>query len=710
MSDAMTNLWVGYDLDLKFSQISCYNQRRKEVDSICLPGKRNAYEIPTVLCQDKNDETYLFGEEALAKKDDRNFIFIQNFLTDYEKRPKFYAGGRTYEKKELLYEFIQLSLGLIKRYYPHGHPEWITFTTRDLSDVLIRDLMEIGARLSVVQGQVLVQSHIASYECYAMCQPKELRMRDVGLFEYDERGLYYYHLQVNQRKAPAVVTSSKLNLTAYLSWSDHKNLTSQELDTRFQSVIKEVLGKRNVSTVYLVGSGFSDGWMDASLKTMCSNRKGFIGQNLYSRGACYHTMLEATGKKNQDFIAFSDEMIPVDVYVNLKKGRQIVREYLVKAGTDWFSAQGSLRVILDDTDEIHLHVKNFFTGLEKIIPLKLEQLPARPNRTTRVQISYLFTAVDICDITIEDLGFGSIFPSKDKVWKKHLNIVEYEGSLDRSTTGGLVYSRPVTEDVPYYFHISGIKVYSVEELCYYIHENIYSISLDTFSKDLLYWLEKDMNEPTLAAGIRSRIQAGETVAEVVSYFLNEVGYYSPQECKELVQIMNEMADQNPTEAKKLSADNLVRYCRYIEAIRIYSDVIYDMEHEAKDEVTADFKASTWHNLGVAYSRVLNFSSAQNCFRKAWQQNKSEESLKSLLFTCKILGDESGFFDAIDQSGLSQEKAEEISREFDRIQQDSLSGKNEHQKQVQEIYAEKTSEEYAQKRDAYLRSLKEWYRG
>ena len=47
MAENYINLWVGYDLGNAYSQISCYNERKNEVDSICLPGKKNAYEIPT---------------------------------------------------------------------------------------------------------------------------------------------------------------------------------------------------------------------------------------------------------------------------------------------------------------------------------------------------------------------------------------------------------------------------------------------------------------------------------------------------------------------------------------------------------------------------------------------------------------------------------------------------------------------------------------
>lgn len=709
MSENVTNLWVGYDLGNAYSQISCYNERRNEVDSICLPGKKNACEIPTRLCKNKKDDTWNYGEDAPADKGE-DWIFIRDFLVDYEKEPTLAAGGQSFEKKELLFEFISRSLELLKRYYPHGRVEWLTFTARDYPKKLIEDLLEFGTRLGIAPGCVKIQKHVASYENYALCQPKELWSHDVGLFEYDEDGLSYCHLTINRRRSPMVVSSTTLDLSAYLGGEDYKTLAPPELDRRFLDVIKEVLGKRNVSTIYLVGRGFSESWMNVSIKQMCSNRKGFIGQNLFSKGACYNSMLEATKKKNQSFIALCDEMVPVNIYLSVCRGRENLKVDLVKAGSDWYNIRESAEFILDGTDTVPLHVLDFVTNKEKIIPLTLENLPQRPNRTTRVRMHLEFEDSRICQVIMEDQGFGSLYPATDKTWKMRLNVVEYESARDFSASGRLILNREAAEAVPYYFNVSGMKVYSVEELCYYIYENIYAVDLSTFSEDLFYWLEKNMNEPVLSKGLKNLIKAGGSLKEVVRYLMNFVDYYSPEECQKLLAVIDDLARQNPTEAKKLMADNYIRYCRYVEAIRVYSNVIYDMEHGARDEVTRDFKGNTWHNLGVAYTRLMNFAFAQECFLKAWHLNQNEESLKSLLWVSKLLNDETTFFDAVENSTLDQEEIAQLVEAFDKVEADSKSSKNDRLKLVRDIYDDQSKEGYLAKRAAYLAGLKEWYRG
>ena len=38
--------------------------------------------------------------------------------------------------------------------------------------------------------------------------------------------------------------------------------------------------------IYLTGEGFENNWYPNSLKVLCNGRRAFLGNNLYSKGAC----------------------------------------------------------------------------------------------------------------------------------------------------------------------------------------------------------------------------------------------------------------------------------------------------------------------------------------------------------------------------------------------------------------------------------------
>ena len=106
---------------------------------------------------------------------------------------------------------------------------------------------------------------------------------------------------------------------------------------------------------------------------------------------------------------------------------------------------------------------------------------------------------------------------------------------------------------------------------------------------------------------------------------------------------------------------------------------------------------------------MNFKSARDCFKKAWRLNQNEESLKSLLWVSKLLGDETSFFDAVENSSMDEEEIQTVVDEFDHVQADSKTDKNDKMKAVREMFNEQSSQGFKAKRDSYLAGLKEWYR-
>lgn len=102
----------------------------------------------------------------------------------------------------------------------------------------------------------------------------------------------------------------------------------------------------------------------------------------------------------------------------------------------------------------------------------------------------------------------------------------------------------------------------------------------------------------------------------------------------------------------------------MDAVKMYMSVIGQMENPGKFDVTNHFKGNTYHNLGCTYMRVMNFSSAADNFKKAYELNKDEISLKCYLWALKMNGDESGFFDASEQYHLSETYIGEVLKTYD----------------------------------------------
>ena len=64
----------------------------------------------------------------------------------------------------------------------------------------------------------------------------------------------------------------------------------EDWDENFLSIVKSALENRMISLVYLIGDGFSQEKMKESLSYICRGRRVFLGNNLFSKGACLGMM------------------------------------------------------------------------------------------------------------------------------------------------------------------------------------------------------------------------------------------------------------------------------------------------------------------------------------------------------------------------------------------------------------------------------------
>jgi hypothetical protein len=95
---------------------------------------------------------------------------------------------------------------------------------------------------------------------------------------------------------------------------------------------------------------------------------------------------------------------------------------LISAGRNWFETHGECEVVLSGDCEIDFWKQLPNSREAKIETLELNDLPARPDRTTRLRIKASPVADDKVEIEIRDLGFGELFRSTDKTWRYMMSI------------------------------------------------------------------------------------------------------------------------------------------------------------------------------------------------------------------------------------------------------------------------------------------------
>ncbi len=197
---------------------------------------------------------------------------------------------------------------------------------------------------------------------------------------------------------------------------------------------------------------------------------------------------------------------------------------------------------------------------------------------------------------------------------------------------GMILCRSEYSKRPYYIAAIAANIYSIEEMCYFLYNDIYLVGSDFFCEELFCFIERDIKEPELAKHLRFLKEQKAGLAELVLTILRYVDYYSEKEIEDLGNLIEKLDTQNVWIRLKARADSYLSSRRYNRAISNYEDIIYDKQTK---ELADDFYGDVWHNMGVAYARMFNFSEASKCFYQAYELNHSEESQK-MYFTARQL--------------------------------------------------------------------------
>jgi tetratricopeptide (TPR) repeat protein len=335
----------------------------------------------------------------------------------------------------------------------------------------------------------------------------------------------------------------------------------------------------------------------------------------------------------------------------------------------------------------------------------------RPDKTGCFTMRFTFDDAEHCHIRVTDRGFGEFYPASEKTVERIFNM--NDESLETAEvpeSGRLIITESCRNTVPYYFNLSGMRVYTLEQLCYYIYHHIYTITPETFSDDLFYWIEKNIGDKGLVKRLREAKKNERTLKELVRLVLMSVDYYSKTEIAELQKTIEEIEMQNPVEARKVEADNYLRYGRNLEALSVYKKVEWMMEN-TDEIVTDEFQGNVYHNMGIAFARLANGEAALSCFKRAYELNESEASRDSWLMMLKLLGREEELHQETNRLLLSPELVDEIEQKLSELQEDfEKQPVYEMLDQLKDIRDESQWDEVCPEILGWLEKQKEEYRG
>lgn len=223
-------------------------------------------------------------------------------------------------------------------------------------------------------------------------------------------------------------------------------------------------------------------------------------------------------------------------------------------------------------------------------------------------------------------------------------------------TDGIILLEYKEASVPYVFKSTGISVYSIEELSYYIYHNIYLFTEEMVDEKLIEWLLGEAGNSVLAEKLKRLKRQGNDLKDIVTTILCSNDFYTEREIKFLIGIMEDMDKLSLTMRRKMRADVLIRHGNYHGAALEYEWIL---KHIVNGEFSREEYGNLKHNLGVAHIHISSLHEAAAEFKEAYSFNENKESLYCYLMALKLAGKDELFIQEAEQSGLSDEEKNEI---------------------------------------------------
>ena len=356
---------------------------------------------------------WLYGDEAISCAGNGTGVLVEQILSKIRNNEVVELLETQFSAVSLLEKFFRKSLVLIRNHFPTDPITKLVVTVPDAEPEFVGRIYEALFQLGLEKDRALVISHAGAYLYYALNQDRALWSNDVGLFDFNQDGLSYCQIQINRRVKPMVAGLVKTDLSKEFN---QEVLLNKEINSAylFENIANTVLHRQLINTLYFTGEGFEGGWADEIIKKLCVGRRGFVGQNLFTLGACFAAKELSGDTKLQDVLLLNDDMVTTSAAIRVYLDTKYVELPLLEAGQIWYEAKKGIEVIPEGEPEFELILKSIMSKETVKQILRLEPGLKKMDRTTRLRIDFSCESKELAVIKVTDLGFGELFQGTGK--------------------------------------------------------------------------------------------------------------------------------------------------------------------------------------------------------------------------------------------------------------------------------------------------------
>lgn len=272
--------------------------------------------------------------------------------------------------------------------------------------------------------------------------------------------------------------------------------------------------------------------------------------------------------------------------------------------------------------------------------------------------------------------------------------------------GRVILCETVPATTSYIFPNTKIEVFSYEELCYYIYNNIALVSEEYIGVAMFHWIEQELHLPDLADSLRALKEKETTdLTDLLTAILTYKEYYTIPEIKEFILQIERMKGLTAPQYRKLQADGFLRYHKYLKAAAIYDEILDQYPDIGNDKLLA----AIYHNRGIAYASNFELEDAMESYRKSYEITGSRQTMYQYLLLMATVKERSD----VEVMAKYYQVEDMVPQIYDAIEdaQEDVTGSPIYHRMERAMYhfQKNNLTDFSQRMDTVLEHLKEEFR-
>ena len=175
-------------------------------------------------------------------------------------------------------------------------------------------------------------------------------------------------------------------------------------------------------------------------------------------------------------------------------------------------------------------------------------------------------------------------------------------------------------EIPYCVPVTGMNIYSVEELCYFFGENAFLLDDGIVNRQLVEWLEKQCDLYELAELLYPLCKDSGNVENFIRTIVEYTGYFTKEDEIKVLGAVSDCAGRSVGERKKTRADYYRESGKYELAIKEYELLLKEREGCAE----TGFEGGIYYGIGISFAKMFLFEQADYYLEKAYEVLDGEE--------------------------------------------------------------------------------------